>query len=145
MEEALIVYSLKLCESGRKAKNWLEKKRIDYIDRDIRVCPFSTEELIGILRVLPNGVEDLISQRSYTYKKLGIDFDQCSLNEVLYLMSKYPSLIKKPIVKKGKKIVVGFNEDEMGVFIPKIQRKIVREKIVKSTAAEAFILTKGGL
>lgn len=137
--EPLIVYSVKSCNSSNKAKKWLEDKNIDYIDRNTRQSPITVNELIELLKLLPNGLNDIFSRRSSVAQKLDIDLEECSLSEVLKLMESSPSLIKKPIIRKGRKIAIGFSEESMRVFIPRKQRKAERKDILQLSAARTLI------
>lgn len=136
--ETIIVYSVSTCTSCRKAKAWLNDQDIPYVDRNISSDPLTAEELRALLSFLPNGLEDIFSQRASIYKKLAIDINECSLNQALALMEKYPSLVKKPILKKGSKLSIGFNQESIRVFVPRKNRKNKIRIMTQETAAAAL-------
>ncbi|BDP83219.1 hypothetical protein EfmAA610_04290 [Enterococcus faecium] len=43
------------------------------------------------------GVQDIISTRSKIYEKLGIDFNELTLKQMIVLFKEYPSLLRRPI------------------------------------------------
>jgi arsenate reductase-like glutaredoxin family protein len=64
----------------------------------------------------------LIGDRDYTlflntrnelYREKKMKESPPSRAEAIALMAKYPNLIKRPILVKGKQILLGFNPDEM--------------------------------
>lgn len=64
----------------------------------------------------------LIGDRDYTlflntrnelYREKNMKESPPSRAEAIALMAKHPNLIKRPILVKGKQILLGFNPDEM--------------------------------
>ncbi|WP_414077227.1 ArsC/Spx/MgsR family protein, partial [Staphylococcus aureus] len=41
------------------------------------------------------GVQDIISTRSKIYEKLGIDFNELTLKQMIVLFKEYPSLLRR--------------------------------------------------
>lgn len=44
--------------------------------------------------------------------------DQCTTSELVDLIVSHFTLLQRPIITDGKKLLVGFNEDSMRLFIP---------------------------
>ena len=70
------------------------------------------------------GTDEIISTRSKVYEKLALDFNELSLSELVALIVKYPSLLRRPIITDGKKLQIGYNEEDIHQFIPRKVRKM---------------------
>jgi regulatory protein spx len=111
----------------------LIEHEIKHIERNIFADPLTAEELKGLLTLTENGTEDLISQRSKVFQKLDIDFEELSMNELLALVQEHPSLLRRPMMSDGKRLLIGFNEDEIRVFLPReLKRLSQRESRLKA-------------
>lgn len=113
------VYISPSCTSCRKAKQWFEENGIPYEERNIFSDPLTAEEVKSILRMTEDGTSDIISTRSKVYTTLDGDLDNYPLNEVISLIVKEPSLLRRPIMKDEKRLQVGYNEDEIRRFLPR--------------------------
>lgn len=118
----ITLYTSPSCASCRKARAWLETHQIPYVERNIISEPLSIDEIKNILRVTEDGTEEIISQRSKTFKKLDIVLDELPLSQLLTLIHKNPTLLRRPILMDDKKLQVGFNEDEIRRFLPRSVR-----------------------
>ena len=74
----------------------------------------------------PADIEALIGDRDYKlflnsrnelYRERGMAQDPPSRQEAIRLMSENPNLIRRPILVKGKKIVLGWNEADMKALL----------------------------
>lgn len=118
----ITLYTSPSCASCRKARAWLETHNIPYAERNIISEPLSIDEIKNILRVTEDGTEEIISQRSKTFKKLDIALDELPLSKLLTLIHENPTLLRRPILMDEKKLQVGFNEDEIRRFLPRSVR-----------------------
>ncbi|RMC24946.1 MULTISPECIES: transcriptional regulator SpxA [unclassified Lactobacillus] len=119
------------CTSCRKAKAWLKKHNIDYKERNIFSEPLTKEELIQILRMTENGTEEIISTRSRAFQQLKINLDNLSIDQLLDLVEKNPSLLRRPIIMDDRRLQVGYNEDEIRRFLPRKVRRLELEEMQK--------------
>jgi arsenate reductase len=100
------LYGIKNCDSVKKAKTFLLNQSIDFEFIDFRDNPI--DEFI-----LKNWIEQvgqiaLINKRSKTYR----DFSEAEKQNItLSLILKNPTLIKRPVLLTGNKIIIGFNEE----------------------------------
>lgn len=118
----ITLYTSPSCASCRKARAWLETHSIPYTERNIISEPLSIEEIKNILRVTEDGTEEIISQRSKTFRKLDVSLDELPLSQLLDLIHENPTLLRRPILMDDKKLQVGFNEDEIRRFLPRSVR-----------------------
>ncbi|MGG0720195.1 transcriptional regulator Spx [Robertmurraya massiliosenegalensis] len=119
----ITIYGLD-CKSTRKARQWMNKNEIAYCERNIIKDPLTISELQEILRMTIDGTEDIIATRSKVYSEMNLDLDELSLLELLEIIQKQPRLLKSPIIKDEKKLLVGYNEEYIRQFLPRKTRKV---------------------
>lgn len=112
------------CESFRKTKEWFEKHKIPFIERNIFKNPLTVHELQEVLALTVEGTDEIVATRSNIYKDLKLDFDNLSLLELLNLIEKHPGLLRNPIIIDNQKLVIGYNEDDIRKFLPRKMRKL---------------------
>lgn len=112
------------CTSCRKAKTWLEEHGLEYEEQNIFHDPLTKEEIKEILMLTDEGTEEIISYRSQAYKNLDVDFDTLSMTELLNLFIEEPSLIRRPIIMDDRRLQIGYNEEEIRMFLPKRVRQL---------------------
>jgi Spx/MgsR family transcriptional regulator len=105
-----VVYGISTCDSVKKATSWLKNQQIAYRLHDYRVDGVDSELLIRFLTTL--GIDAVLNQRSTSWRNLSTEQknDIC-LEKALALMLTTPTLIKRPILDTGEKLVVGFDPD----------------------------------
>jgi len=102
-------YQKPTCTTCRKAKKWLQENGV------------KTEEVDLNQGLREEEIEKLIGKRDYTkflnfrnelYRERKMKANPPSREEAIRLMSKHPNLIRRPILLKGSKIALGFDEGE---------------------------------
>ena len=119
------------CTSCRKAKAWLKKHDIPFKERNIFSEPLTKDELLQILRMTENGTEEIISTRSRAFQQLKVNLDDMSIDHLLDLVEKNPSLLRRPIIMDDRRLQVGYNEDEIRRFLPRKVRRLELEEMQK--------------
>lgn len=130
------VYTTPSCSSCRKAKKFFEKENIPYLEKNIFVSELKESELKDILVKSENGTKDIISERSKIIKENKVDVDSMTISQLIQFIRKNPSVLKRPIMVDDTKIQVGYNEEEIRVFIPRAKR--LAEWSCKKTECPAF-------
>lgn len=87
-----------------------------------------------VLRMTENGIEEIISTRSRTFQNLKINLDDLSIDQLIDLVEKNPSLLRRPIIMDDRRLQVGYNEDEIRRFLPRKVRRLELEEIQAMTA-----------
>lgn len=107
---ATTIYGIKNCDTMKKARAWLDAKGVAYDFHDYKTAGIAKEKLKGWSDKL--GWETLLNRAGTTFKKLP-DADKEGLTEkkALALMLAQPSMIKRPVLEAGGKLVVGFKPD----------------------------------
>lgn len=119
----IIIYLSPSCTSCRKAHAWLEEYNIPFIERNIIKEPPTKKELQNILSLTAKGTEEIVSTRSKAFRRLNVDIDDMSLQELYELIYNHPEILRKPIIIDRRRIQVGYNESEIRQFVPKKFRK----------------------
>lgn len=112
------------CTSCRKAKSWLDEHDLDYTEKNIYHEPLTKDEIKEILMLTDEGTEEIISYRSQAYRDLETDLSTLSMNELLELFIEEPSLIRRPIIMDDRRLQIGYNEEEIRMFLPREIREI---------------------
>ncbi|MFC6294462.1 Spx/MgsR family RNA polymerase-binding regulatory protein [Lactiplantibacillus daoliensis] len=110
-------------KSSRSARAWLVANNIAFNERDIIANPLDRDELKQILRLTENGFEDIVSTRSKAFKALHIDLSDLGFNQLLDLLVEKPQLLKRPIIYDGRRLQIGYNEEDIRAFLPRSVRK----------------------
>lgn len=108
----MIIYGIPNCNTVKKALDWIRANGIAYQFHNFKKEGISAEKLTEWFDSF--GWEQVINKNGLTFKKLSKE-EQAEINSpqkvIAYLMQN-TSAIKRPIVeKKGKAILLGFNED----------------------------------
>lgn len=123
------LYVSSSCTSCRKARAWLKKRDIPFKERNIFSEPLTKEDIVNILRLTENGTEEIISTRSKAFQELHVNLDDLSIDQLLDLVEKNPSLLRRPIIMDDRRLQVGYNDDEIRRFLP---RKVRRLELAKA-------------
>lgn len=125
------LYTSPSCTSCRKAKSWLIEQELPFEERNIFSRPLNKEEIKEILCLTETGTDEIISTRSKVYEKLNIDFDELSFNELVELIEKHPTLLRRPIILDERHLQVGYNQDDIHQFIPREVRRLTSKEMSK--------------
>ncbi|MCF1783503.1 transcriptional regulator SpxA [Lactobacillus mulieris] len=125
------LYVSSSCTSCRKARAWLNKHDIPFKERNIFSEPLTKEEIVNILRLTENGTEEIISTRSRAFQELHVNLDDLSIDQLLDLVEKNPSLLRRPIIMDDRRLQVGYNDDEIRRFLPRKVRRLEWAKAQK--------------
>ncbi|SIO23557.1 regulatory protein spx [Carnobacterium alterfunditum] len=125
----ITLYSSASCTSCRKAHSWLEEHNIPFTEKNVFTEKITDQELKAILQLTENGTNEIISQRSQAFRDLNITIDDMSLGEVLKLIQQHPGIMRRPILIDDKRLLVGFNEEDIRCFLPRDIRKLELSKL----------------
>lgn len=123
----LKVYTAPSCASCRKVKAWLDQYKIPYIEKNIFSTALQKDELRELLVRTENGTEEIISKRSKIIKEGNVDIDGMTINELIEFIQNNPSILKRPIILDERRFQVGYNDEEIRVFIPRELRQVMRQ------------------
>ncbi len=121
----ITIYTTPSCSSCRKAKKWLDDHKIKYEEKNLFNSRITEEDIDRMLEHSENGFEDIISTRSKVFKENDLDIDDMRISELKAFILDNPSVLKRPIMIDGGKLQVGYNDEEIRVFIPKRLREMI--------------------
>ena len=102
------VFSLKSCDTCKKALKWLNEKGITSSVHDVRADGLSREDATSIVNGL--GWESALNRRSTTWRGLSDD-EKSDLDDAkaISLIVEHPTLMKRPVFVSGDDYLVGFD------------------------------------
>lgn len=105
------LYGIPNCDTIKKARKWLKDNGLDYEFYDYKKHGVPEKELKTWVKQV--GWETLLNKRGTTWRKLD-DNTKNSVNEksAIQIMLDNPSIIKRPVLSKGKTLLVGFSSDD---------------------------------
>ncbi len=107
----ITLYGIKNCDSIKKSRRWLDKNSIEYVFHDFRIDGIKKTIIKEFIENIE--IKLLINKRSTSWKKLSnkeklVD----KKKDIIELLIKNPTIIKRPIIKSKDKYIVGFNEEK---------------------------------
>lgn len=103
-------YGIKNCDTVKKALKWLAANNIDVEFIDYRKHPIPAEQLAQFNEVTEGAA--LINTRSTRFRELTDEQKQSLKSDTpdFAILTANPTLIKRPVIDMGDKVLVGFNE-----------------------------------
>jgi arsenate reductase (glutaredoxin) len=107
---AITIYGIKSCDTMKKARTWLESHGVKYEFHDYKASGIDAATLARWSKQA--GWQTLLNRSGTTFRKLP-DAQKSDLDErkALELMRAQPSMIKRPVLEMGGRIVVGFKPE----------------------------------
>jgi arsenate reductase len=110
MTMTVTIYGIKNCDTMKKARAWLDAHRVAYRFHDYKAEGIERATLEGWAREL--GWETLLNRAGTTFRKLPeTDKERLSEKKALALMAAQPSMIKRPVLRAGDDLIVGFRPE----------------------------------
>ncbi len=113
------IYTTPSCASCRKAKKWFDQYKIPYSEKNIFSIKLSKEDIFKMLANSENGFEDIISTRSKVFKEKKLDPDSMSTSSLVEFIIENPSVLKRPIIINENELQVGYNNEDITIFLPR--------------------------
>ncbi len=109
--KSVTIYGIKNCDTMKKARAWLDKRGVTYEFHDYKSAGIARAMLEGWAREA--GWEVLLNRAGTTFRKLP-EKDKEGLTEkkAIALMAAQPSMIKRPVLDVGGKLLVGFKPEQ---------------------------------
>jgi arsenate reductase (glutaredoxin) len=104
------IYGIKNCDTMKKARTWLDGHGVAYDFHDYKISGIDKAHLVRWSKAV--GWETLLNRAGTTFRKLD-DAAKQGLTEskAIALMFEQPSMIKRPVLEAGGKIIVGFKPE----------------------------------
>ncbi len=106
----ITLYGIKACDTMKKARTWLGEHGVAYDFHDYKALGIDRARLERWVGEV--GWETVLNRSGTTFRKLP-DADKNGLDaeKALGLMIAQPSMIKRPVLDLGDRLLVGFKPD----------------------------------
>jgi arsenate reductase len=104
------IYGIKNCDTMKKARAWLDGRGLAYVFHDYKAAGIDQPRLESWAKVV--GWEVLLNRSGTTFRALP-EAERGDLDEAkaIRLMIEQPSMIKRPVLDLGGKLLVGFKPE----------------------------------
>ena len=107
---SITIYGIKNCDTMKKARAWLDTHRVAYAFHDYKSAGIDKKRLEGWAKSV--GWETLLNRAGTTFRKLPENQKEgLTAAKAIALMLEQPSMIKRPVLDLGGKLVVGFKPE----------------------------------
>ncbi|MFK4898929.1 ArsC/Spx/MgsR family protein [Lactococcus petauri] len=118
------VYYRGSCGSSKQAFSWFEKYNIDVQKQNI--SKITKRDLYKLLQISDGGLKDITKRQEKSgdkVKKALSYMELLSFNEALNFLLSHPYVLQSPIIMDEYNYLIGYNEDEIRIFLPKEYRR----------------------
>ena len=107
------VYGIRNCDTMKKAFQWLDRRKVAYEFHDYKKEGADMEVLERAVK--KHGWENVINRKGASWRRLP-EKERAAMTaaRALKAAAENPSLIRRPLVVRGREIVLGFDEDVYG-------------------------------
>jgi arsenate reductase len=111
------IFGIKNCDTMKKARTWLDDHGVDYTFHDYKAQGIDAAHLKRWTAEM--GWETVLNRAGTTFRKLP-DAHKTGLDErkAIALMLEQPSMIKRPVLEVGGRLLVGFKPEEYAKAFP---------------------------
>jgi arsenate reductase (glutaredoxin) len=110
MAKSITIYGIKNCDTMKKARAWLDSHGVAYGFHDYKAEGIERARLVHWAKEV--GWETLLNRAGTTFRKLDhVDKEKLSETKAIALMLAQPSMIKRPVLDLGGKLLVGFKPE----------------------------------
>jgi arsenate reductase len=102
----ITMYQKPTCTTCRSAMTILKEAGVDFDAINYYINPIPKKKLKELLKKMGMSPRELLRTKEPVYAELSLAHRELSDDELIDLMVKYPDLIQRPIVEKGKKAIL---------------------------------------
>ncbi len=107
MAQTATLYGIKACDTMKKARAWLDAQGVAYAFHDYKAAGIDRAHLEAWIGKV--GWEVLLNRAGTTFRKLPeADKSDLTAAKATALMLAQPSMIKRPVLEIGDRLLVGF-------------------------------------
>lgn len=126
--------------SSQKSIAWLEKYGLKY--QKCKIQDITSEELLEILVATTDGINQIIKSpdNGFNAKQAWKKIITLQFSEALEFLCLNTSVIRTPIIMQKDKLLVGYNADEIRMFLPSQfqRRKLIKDEILNNKKKYLF-------
>lgn len=125
------LYYRERCTSSTKVIQWFKKYRLDFQRKPMG--QISREDIITVLASTDKGISDLVKHPSHGSEEDSSKIrlmESMFLNEAINYLKVNPNLLRSPIIIEKEKVLIGYNPEQIRIFLPQAYR---RKSLVENT------------
>jgi Spx/MgsR family transcriptional regulator len=109
--KTIVVYGIPNCDTIKKALSWMKENKVAVTFHDYKKEGITKQKLLAWCKMV--GWETLLNKKSATWRGLPAEQQAKVTNQTaaIQVMVENTSIIKRPVVEFGKKLLVGFDEN----------------------------------
>ncbi|MBL8548205.1 MAG: ArsC family reductase [Hyphomonadaceae bacterium] len=108
--KSVTIYGIKNCDTMKKARTWLDDHGVAYAFHDYKAAGIDKASLERWAKEV--GWEILLNRAGTTFRKLpDAQRENVTEKKAIALMLEQPSMIKRPVLDVGGKLLVGFKPE----------------------------------
>ena len=102
------------CSTCKKARNYLEKNKINFVNREIKENTPTEEEINSWINKYNIDINKLFNTSGMIYREMNLKekIKNMTTEEKIKILSQNAMLIKRPILIDDNQIYIGFKEKE---------------------------------
>lgn len=117
----ITMYGIKNCDTIRKARAWLDGRKVAYAFHDYKTAGIERARLAQWCSEL--GWEVLLNRKGTTFRTLAANETQgLTAGKAVDLMVAHPSLIKRPVLDVDGRLFVGFKPETYDAVFMQVAR-----------------------
>jgi len=107
----ITIYGIPNCDTMKKTFGWFNKNNIPFDFHNYKTDGITASTLKSWCKKA--GWETVFNKKSSTWKKIAADHEGAltSGSAAIRIMQEYNSIIKRPVIESGDKLVVGYDEN----------------------------------
>ena len=106
----ITLFGIKNCDTMKKARDWLARHGVQYAFHDYKTAGIDAAVLARWCAEV--GWETLLNRAGTTFRKLPqAQKEELNERKAVSLMLAQPSMIKRPVLEYGKRLLVGFKPE----------------------------------
>ena len=108
-------------QSAERVTSWFKKRNIPYVV--ISKTSLCKEDIVRVLELSNKGFEEIIVSESkapilYSELRSSCDMDQISTEQMIQFILKNQQLLRSPITFDDRRLLIGYNNEDIRTFIP---------------------------
>lgn len=110
----MILYIYSKCSTCQNALQFLERKKVSFVRKEIVVTPPSEEELRTMLHFVGGNLKNIFNTSGQLYREMQLTEKLKSMSEenAILLLSQHGMLVKRPFLLGDDFGLLGFKETE---------------------------------
>lgn len=114
----ITLYISPSCSSCRKVKKYFDENGIKYQEKNILQTKLLRSDIFKMLSMSEHGFADIISTKSKVFKDTNLDLKNMTIHQLVDFIIENPTILKRPIIINDMDLQVGYNPDDITLFLP---------------------------